>query len=160
MTDRNGEVLMGDEVYQPGDPDAREDKGVLDAEDTLSDLGMDPYDEGWSPPERPYGVEHSGNTAAEQRDGESLGDRLSEERPDLVVKEYEAWKADETDDEGSVDPHDGEGEPLDDGDGVRRAGLLAEADESTHEDAEMDMLAEGVAQGAGAAVADEDSRPC
>ena len=155
MTERNDEALMGDEVYQPGDPDAREDEGVLDAEDTLNDRGVDPYDEGWSPPERPLGVEHVGTTAAEQRDGETLDERLAEERPDPVIDEYEALESDEGDGDGVGDLLDGEGEPLDDEVGAERAGRLVAPDEGAHEDAEKDMLAEDVGLDGGAASAEE-----
>ncbi|MDG4858527.1 DUF5709 domain-containing protein [Streptomyces sp. T-3] len=150
MTEQNDEALMGDEVYQPGDPDGREDEGVLDAEDTLSDLGVDPYDEGWSPRERPLGVDHTGNTAAEQRDGESLGERLAGERPDPVVEEYEELESEEEDGHGIG------GDPLD-GVGARRAGLLVEPDESAHEDAEKDMLVEDVVPGGEAAAPVEEA---
>ncbi|MGY0021817.1 DUF5709 domain-containing protein [Streptomyces sp. cg35] len=155
MTERNDEAFMGDEVYQPGDPDAREDEGVLDAEDTLSDRGVDPYDEGWSPPERPLGVEHTGTTAAEQREGESLDERLAEERPDPVIDAYEALESDEEDDDGVGDLADGDGEPLDDEVGDLRAGRLVAPDEGAHEDAEKDMLAEDVGLDGGAASAEE-----
>ncbi|MFJ8820865.1 DUF5709 domain-containing protein [Streptomyces sp. NPDC102467] len=155
MTDGNDETLMGDEVYQPGDPDAREDEGVLDVEDTLTDRGVDPYDEGWSPPERPLGVEHTGNTAAEQRDGESLDQRLAEERADPAVDEYEALESDEQAGDGVGDLPDGEGEPLDGEVGAARAGRLVAPDEGAHEDAEKDMLAEDVGIDGGAASAEE-----
>ncbi|MEV3858975.1 DUF5709 domain-containing protein [Streptomyces sp. NPDC050095] len=155
MTERSDDSLMGDEVYQPGDPDAREDEGLLDAEDTLSDRGVDPYDEGWSPPERPLGVEHTGTTAAEQQHGESLEERLAEERPDPVIDEYEALESGEDDGDGLGDLFDGEGEPLDDEVGDRRAGRLVAPDEGAHEDAEKDMLAEDVGIDGGAASAEE-----
>ncbi|NEB78385.1 hypothetical protein G3I40_24635 [Streptomyces sp. SID14478] len=155
MTEQSDDAAMGDEVYQPGDPDAREDEGVLDAEDTLSDRGVDPYDEGYSPPERPLGVEHTGTTASEQRDGETLDERLSEERPDPVIDEYEALESDEDDADGVGDLPEGEGEPLDEEVGALRAGRLVAPDEGAHEDAEKDMLAEDIGIDGGAASAEE-----
>ncbi|WP_257037168.1 hypothetical protein [Streptomyces sp. OV198] len=53
MGSQNRDDVMGDEVYQPDGPDDRGDEGILDTEDTLTDRGSDPYEEGWSPPERP-----------------------------------------------------------------------------------------------------------
>jgi hypothetical protein len=155
MTDGNDESLMGDEVYQPSEPEARDEEGALEAEDTLSDRGVDPHDEGWSPPERPLGVEHKGTTAAEQREGESLDERLAEERADPMVEEYEALESDERDGDGVGDLPDGEGEPLDDEVGAGRAGRLMAPDEGAHEDAEKDMLAEDVGIDGGAASAEE-----
>ena len=67
MASQSHNDVMGDEVYQPEGSDDREDEGILDPEDTLNDRGTDPYEEGWSPPERPLGVEHQGTTAREQR---------------------------------------------------------------------------------------------
>lgn len=145
------EEVMGDEVYQPEGPDGREDEGILDAEDTLTDRGSDPYDEGWSPPERPLGVEHRGTTAREQRDGETLDERLSEELADPALEELEELET--GDDLGDL--RDGDGEPLDDEVGRDRAGRLVALDEGAHEDAEKDMFAEDVGVDGGAASAEE-----
>ncbi|MYW67040.1 hypothetical protein GTY65_23640 [Streptomyces sp. SID8379] len=155
MTERSDTTGMGDEVYQPGDPDAHEDEGILEVEDTLYDRGVDPYDEGWSPPERPLGVEHAGTTAAERLRGESLDERLAEERPDPVVDEYEALESGEEPDDGVGDLPGGEGEPLDEEVGTLRAGRLVAPDEGAHEDAEKDMLAADVGFDGGAASAEE-----
>ncbi|MZD05268.1 hypothetical protein GTW43_09265 [Streptomyces sp. SID5785] len=170
MTERSDDASMGDEVYQPGDPDAREDQGILDAEDTLYDRGVDPYDEGYSPPERPLAVEHTGVTAAERRAGETLDERLSEEQPDTVLDELEALESDDGGDEDGGDLRDGDGEPLDDEVGTWRAGRLAPTgragepdavvgaepvDEVAHHAAEEDMLAEDVGLDGGAASAEE-----
>ncbi|MFF1655176.1 DUF5709 domain-containing protein [Streptomyces sp. NPDC058255] len=142
------EDVMGDEVYQPAGPDSREDEGILDPEDTLNGRDSDPYDEGWSPPERPLGVEHQGTTAREQREGETLDQRLAEERPDPALEE-----PDTDDDVGDLPG--GEGEPLDDEAGADRAGLLAAPGRAAHDDAEQDMLSEDVGIDGGAASAEE-----
>lgn len=77
MTSADG---WGDDVYQPDSSDIQDDAGLLDAEDTLEDDGVeDPLDRGWSPPDRPWAVEHAGVTAAERHQGESLEQRLTEE---------------------------------------------------------------------------------
>ena len=53
----------GDDVYQPDGSEVQDDAGLLDAEDTLVADGVsDPLDRGWSPPERPWAVEHRGVT--------------------------------------------------------------------------------------------------
>ncbi|MGW2339641.1 DUF5709 domain-containing protein [Streptomyces sp. NPDC001661] len=155
MTERSDDSAMGDEVYQPSGPDVRDDEGILEVEDTLNDRGVDPYDEGWSPPERPLAVEHSGNTAAERLAGETLDERLAEERPDPVVDAYEALESGEADGDDVGDLRDGEGEPLDSEVGTRRAGRLIAPDEGAHEDAEKDMLARDAGYGGGAASAEE-----
>ena len=79
------EDVTGDEVYQPEADEIREDDGILDPEDTLTDQESDPYDEGWTPPEHPLGATRTGTTAEEQHEGESLAERLSEERPDPAL---------------------------------------------------------------------------
>ncbi|MET7440358.1 MULTISPECIES: DUF5709 domain-containing protein [unclassified Streptomyces] len=148
MGSQNGEEVMGDEVYQPDGTEGREDDGILDPEDTLSDRESDPYEEGWSPPERPLAVDHEGTTAREQREGESLDQRLAEERPDPALEEPDTG-------DGVGDLPDGEGEPVDDEVGQERAGRLVAPDEGAHEDAEKDMLAEDVGIDGGAASAEE-----
>ncbi|TPQ16515.1 DUF5709 domain-containing protein [Streptomyces sporangiiformans] len=148
MGSQNHDEVMGDYVYQPEGPEGREDEGILDPEDTLNDRGSDPYEEGWSPPERPLGVEHEGTTARERREGESLDRRLSEERADPALEEL-----DDGDDVGDL--RGGEGEPLDDEVGRDRAGRLVAPDEGVREDAEKDMLAEDVGIDGGAASAEE-----
>ncbi|MEE1802095.1 DUF5709 domain-containing protein [Streptomyces sp. NPDC101062] len=136
---------MGDEVYQPDGSDIVEDEGILDAEDTLLDRGSDPFDEGWSPPERPLGVESTGTTAAERSAGESLDQRLAEEVPELSP----------LDGDGIGDLPYGEGEQLDDEVGDDRSGRLVAPDEGAHEDAEKDMIASDVGIDGAAASAEE-----
>ena len=147
MGSQNDDV-MGDEVYQPQGTDDREDEGVLDPEDTLSDRGSDPYDEGWSPPERPLAVDHQGTTGREQHEGESLDRRLAEERTDPALEEPGA-------DELVEDLPGGQGDPLDAEGGADRAGLLVAEDEGAREDAEKDMIADDVGIDGGAASAEE-----
>jgi hypothetical protein len=147
MGSQNDDV-MGDEVYQPQGTDDREDEGVLDPEDTLSDRGSDPYEEGWSPPERPLAVEHQGTTGREQHEGESLEQRLAGERTDPALEEPGA-------DDDMGDLAGGQGEPLDAEVGAGRAGRLVAPDEGAHEDAEKGMIAHDVGIDGGAASAEE-----
>ncbi|MGW6026127.1 DUF5709 domain-containing protein [Streptomyces sp. NPDC055099] len=149
---------MGDEVYQPDTDEAevREDEGILDAEDTLSDRAADPYDEGWSPPERPLGVGHTGTTAQEQQEGESLDERLSEERPDPALEVPDPAE----EDDGIGDTTDTDGEPIEDAEvGDARAGRLFAPDDGAdgdpEDDAEQDMIGEDMGIDGGAASAEE-----
>ncbi|MCX5181674.1 DUF5709 domain-containing protein [Streptomyces sp. NBC_00268] len=133
---------MGDEVYQPDGSEVQDDAGLLDVSDTLDDRGVDEaLDEGYSPPERPWGVEHTGVTAAERQRGESLDERLAEEIPDVAVQVGD----------GIGDLWDGDGELIDDEVGDRRAGRLIGPDEGAHEDTEKDLIAyDAGVDGAGA----------
>ncbi|WP_416985153.1 DUF5709 domain-containing protein [Streptomyces sp. T028] len=136
----------GDDVYQPDASDIQEDSGLLDAEDTLVDDGVtDPLDRGWSPPERPWAVEHTGVTAAERRQGETLDQRLAEELPDLAVP----------DGDGLGDCDGTDGELLDNEVGASRSGRLVAPDEGAHEDEESAMVASDVGIDGAAASAEE-----
>ncbi|MGW0510082.1 DUF5709 domain-containing protein [Streptomyces olivaceoviridis] len=123
---------MGDDVYQPDGSEVQDDAGLLDASDTLDyRSGEEPLDEGYSPPERPWGVEHTGVTAAERWRGESLDERLAEEVPDIGVPQGD----------GIGDTWDTDGELLDDEVGDERAGRLVAPDEGAHENTESDLFA-------------------
>jgi len=69
------------------EPDERPDTGAdmaealqLDSGETLTE--GDPLDAGYSPPDRPYAAEETGVTPAEEREGESLDERLRREEPE------------------------------------------------------------------------------
>ncbi|MGW7547646.1 DUF5709 domain-containing protein [Streptomyces sp. NPDC054770] len=128
MTDE----AMGDEVYQPDGSEVQDDAGLLDASDTLDyRAGEEALDEGYSPPERPWAVEHTGVTAAEGRRGETLDERLAEEVPDLADPEGDELG----------DTWDTDGELLDDEVGDDRAGRLLAPDEGAHEVTDSDLFA-------------------
>ncbi|MGW5302941.1 DUF5709 domain-containing protein [Streptomyces griseoluteus] len=136
----------GDDVYQPDPDDVPEDLGVLDVEDTLDDDRVgDPLDRGWSPPERPWAVEHTGVTAAERAVGETLDQRLSEELPDSAG----------LDGDGVGDSEGTDGELLDNEVGLRRSGRLVAPDEGVHEDDESALVATDVGIDGAAASAEE-----
>ena len=61
-----------------------DDPATLDTEEELDEdeLGADPMD-GYDAPDEPSGVDRWGTTPAEEREGESLDQRLSEEEPDI-----------------------------------------------------------------------------
>jgi hypothetical protein len=136
----------GDDVYQPDGSEIQDDAGLLDAEDTLENDGVgDPLDRGWSPPERPWAVEHTGVTAAERHMGETLDQRLAEERPDLL----------EPDGDGIGDCDGTDGELLDEEVGTARSGRLVAPDEGAHEDEESALVATDVGIDGAAASAEE-----
>ncbi|WP_338899683.1 DUF5709 domain-containing protein [Streptomyces sp. TG1A-60] len=136
----------GDDVYQPDGSEIQDDAGLLDAEDTLITDGVaDPLDRGWSPPERPWAVEHTGVTAAERLRGETLDQRLSEELPDTAYP----------DGDGIGDSQDTDGEPLDNEVGTLRSGRLVAPDEGAHEDEESGLVATDVGIDGAAASAEE-----
>ncbi|GGR96838.1 hypothetical protein GCM10010269_39610 [Streptomyces humidus] len=123
---------MGDDVYQPDGSEVQDDVGLLDASDTLDyRAGDQAMDEGYSPPERPWGVEHTGVTASERHRGESLDERLSEEVPDIGVPEGD----------GIGDAWDTDGELIDDEVGDERAGRLVALDEGTRGNTESGLFA-------------------
>ncbi|MFJ8468047.1 DUF5709 domain-containing protein [Streptomyces swartbergensis] len=136
----------GDDVYQPEPSEQREDTGLLDSEDTLEYDGVDdPLDRGWSPPERPWAVEHSGVTAAERQRGETLEQRLAEELPEPVAP----------DGDGLGDCQGTDGELLDNEVGAARSGRLVAPDEGAHEDEEGALVAMDVGIDGAAASAEE-----
>lgn len=136
----------GDDVYQPDGSEVQDDAGLLDAEDTLENDGVDdPLDRGWSPPERPWAVEHRGVTASERRTGETLDQRLAEELPDLAAPDGD----DLGDSEGT------DGELLDNEVGAVRSGRLVAPDEGAHEDEETALVATDVGIDGAAASAEE-----
>ncbi|MFM9694162.1 DUF5709 domain-containing protein [Streptomyces europaeiscabiei] len=136
----------GDDVYQPDGSEIQDDAGLLDAEDTLVTDGVaDPLDRGWSPPERPWAVEHTGVTAAERLRGETLEQRLAEELPDIAYP----------DGDGIGDSQDTDGEPLDNEVGDLRSGRLVAPDEGAHEDEESGLIASDVGIDGAAASAEE-----
>ncbi|MEU2544219.1 DUF5709 domain-containing protein [Streptomyces roseolus] len=117
----------GDDVYQPTHSDS--DNRPSDPLDPDNALATDPTDDlstpGYSPPERPRGVTRYGTTQREQREGESLDERLRQEEPESSPPAGD----------GIGDLPGGEGEPVDEEAGATRAGRLApEAARSGHVD--------------------------
>lgn len=138
---------MADDAYQPtGGNEEQEDAAPLDMQDAVGERTYDEtLDEGYSPPEKPLGVTKYGTTASEQHEGESLDQRLAQERPDVGVPEGD----------GVGDLPGGEGEPVDPEAGTERAGRLVAPDEGAHPDTTKDEIAEDVGIDAGAAGAEE-----
>ncbi|MDN5916670.1 MAG: DUF5709 domain-containing protein [Pseudonocardia sp.] len=113
----------------------------LDSDDTLTDPRVDVLDEGWSPNERPRGLETWGITPAEEHTGEPLEGRLRREEPDV--------DPDPDRGDGIGDTNDTDGEPYDDQVGDERAGRLAYAeDERSDEVFATDVGIDGAAASA------------
>ena len=134
-----------------------DDEDQLPAEDTLDDRGIDDLlDEGYSPPERPRGVDAFGTTAAEQRQGESIEQRLAHEVPDPAT----GWTDSQADEDG-VGGDDDPGAIAGEDDffgseevGDRRSGRLI-AHEGGSREAESDMVADDVGIDGGDSSAEE-----
>ncbi|MEU9101003.1 DUF5709 domain-containing protein [Streptomyces sp. NPDC048361] len=138
---------MADDVYQPTDGnEEQQDAAPLDLQDAVGERTYDDMlDEGYSPPEKPLGVTKTGVTAAEQHEGESLDERLSQEVP-----EPEIPVGDEI-----GDLPGGDGERLDPEAGAERAGRLVAPDEGVRADTTKQLVASDEGIDAGAAGAEE-----
>ena len=138
---------MADEVYQPtGSNEDQEDAAPLDLQDAVDERTYDDMlDEGYSPPEKPLGVTKTGTTAAEQREGESLDDRLRQEVADVA----------EPAGDGIGDTPGATGEPRDEEVGADRAGRLVAPDEGAHGDTTKELVAEDQGIDGGASGAEE-----
>ena len=114
--------------------DQSEELSQMQPYDTLDDRGVDDVlDEGIVPNQKWSPGQGYGNTAAEQREGESLDQRLAQEEPDIdpLAEEEEHLEDDQVGDE--------------------RSGRLVAPDEGSHEDSEKDAVAYDVGiDGAGA----------
>jgi Family of unknown function (DUF5709) len=137
---------MGSGIFGTDGTDPEEASGVLDAQDTLEDLGgvEDRLDTGWSPAERPWAVDDWGTTEWEESTGESLAGRLARELP----------QADDDEGDGLGDASDTDGELIDDEVGGVRAGRLVEGD-GGWTDAEPELYAVDAGIDSGAASAEE-----
>ncbi|AKN18514.1 DUF5709 domain-containing protein [Mycobacterium haemophilum] len=124
-----------------------ENDNQLQPEDTLIDRGMDDMlDEGYSPPERPYGLGAFGPS-------ETIDQMLVAEEPDpaaridVLLDETEQQRSDEAEREAEF-PQRREV-------GRARAGRLVAPDQGFGEDAEAGLVAEDVGISGGAASAEE-----
>ncbi|MGY1726469.1 DUF5709 domain-containing protein [Geodermatophilus sp. SYSU D01062] len=139
---------MDRDLYGTDGTDPEEATGLLEAEDTLEDPRRPrDLDTGWSPPERPWGVDDWGTTEREEATGESLAGRLARELPDR------SWDDDGPD--GLGDLAGGDGELLDDEVGDARAGRLTEVGDDGVVDREDELLGEDLGIDGGAASAEE-----
>ena len=122
--------MYGDSVYESGD-------AVEDAEnlDPIEDLTGDDPDEimqtGYNPPDREPHSLRDAPTPREEREGESLDQKLAEETPDVSADD------------------------IDTADAEPRAGRLVAPDEGAHPDEEKDEIAQDVGPAGYASSAEE-----
>ena len=147
-TERMDSEQMADDAYQPtGTNEEQEDASPLDMQDALDERTYDDMvEEGYSPPEKPLGVTKHGVTAAEQHEGETLDERLSQEVPDVSAEPVG---------DGVGDSPDSDGEPVDPEAGGARAGRVVAPGEGGHTDTTREEIAEDVGIDGGAAGAEE-----
>ena len=124
-----------------------EDDNQLQPEDTLIDRGVDDVlDEGYSPPERPYGRGAYGPS-------ESIDQLLAEEEPDPLSRIGNPL---DTDEQQRSDEAERETEfPQRREVGRLRAGRLVAPDRGFGEDTEAELVAEDIGVSGGAASAEE-----
>ena len=168
---------VGDDVYQPELGDGLGDTDITpeyDADNSLDKTRDAILDEGYSPPDKPRELGRFGETAEEQRQGESLDQRLAEEVPDPAMAvpdplaedpgpvrldgEMSTGDADDTLDPalpGTEADLDTDGELLDDQVGDVRAGRLVAPSGGIGPDTEKDEVASDVGIDGGAAGAEE-----
>jgi hypothetical protein len=182
---------MSDEFPHPvSDPEALgipavadDDSSARDEVDTVREAdGLDPAAIPLDRDDRPEGIDHFGNTAEEQREGESLDDKLTREAADPAMRdpgarrdatpspiEAEAFDPDplteETDrvddqtpldDTGPVDPRtDSPVSLYDTGMGEGPVGRLVEPDQGVRADTEASSIAMDAGAAGGAPTAEE-----
>lgn len=130
---------MSDSVFER-DEYERNDDGIISPEDELSEGPMDlVLEQGYSPPEKPRGLNAFGTTMAEERAGESLDQRLAAEEPDPTMNV------------GPDVPEESAGGEV----GDARAGRLVEPDAGGGPDVEKDLIATDVGIDGAAASAEE-----
>jgi hypothetical protein len=114
----------------------------LQPDDSLVDRGVeDVLDEGISPAEKLQGSRAKGTTAAEQREGETIEERLRQEELDVDLEPM-------GDDDEFSDPADRFA-------GGERAGRLVAPDEGRYEDVDPEAVADDIGIDGGAASAEE-----
>jgi hypothetical protein len=159
MSDQPGRESIEDDIASY----SVDDEGQLQPYDTLDqDDVADGLDRGYSPPEKPRGVEAYGTTAEEQHQGESLEQRIQQEEPDpntaYGAPENESGLDEEDDRVGGDDPDSIAAEDDFIGDaevGDTRAGRLVAPDEGAHEDVDHEMVGRDVGVNGAAASAEE-----
>ena len=127
-----------------------EDYQTKDTSDTLDGApGDDPLDRGVVPPERWSAGMRFGDTAEEQREGESLDELLAEEEAEIDDEDDDEleWDENATDDDVARFESDEGPDP--------RAGRLVSDDEGAHADAEADLVAHDAGPDGGGATAEE-----
>ncbi|WP_370893921.1 DUF5709 domain-containing protein [Janibacter sp. GXQ6167] len=138
-----------------------DDDDQLQPEDTLDgDLTADVLDTGYSPADRPHASVGFGTTAAEQRQGESIEQRIRQEEPDpssaYGAPSPEIDDSEEAAEDDQVEGRDDDWDDVQDREvGSRRAGRLVAPDEGVHEDHDAEPWGRDVGIDGGAASAEE-----
>src|SRR5919202_899131 len=156
--------VVTDGIWERDDYEHADD-GIINPEDRLSEDPMDQVlEQGYSPPERPLGLDKFGTTLAEERQGETLDQRIAQEEPDpnMEVDLVEGEPAVRAGEGGDV-PDDidlGSGDVPDSvfDDGVvgdARAGRLVDPDAGGTGDTEKDLVGYDVGVDGAAASAEE-----
>ncbi|HYY09699.1 MAG TPA: DUF5709 domain-containing protein [Kineosporiaceae bacterium] len=160
---------MTEGIWERDDYEQDQD-GVINPEDQLTEGPMDlTLEQGYSPPERPLGLDKFGTTLAEERQGETLDQRIAQEEPDpnmevdLVegepaVRAGEGGDVPDDIDLGSGDVPDSvfDDGVIDDGEvGDARAGRLVDPDAGGTGDTEKDLVGYDVGVDGAAASAEE-----
>lgn len=114
------------------------DEEITSPEDALGDPSESMIEDGYSPPERPLGLDAYGTTAAEEAAGETLDQRLAQEEPDVDERRLVDEQADVG---GEV--------------GRQRAGRLVDPDGGAEFDTEKDLVARDVGIDGAAASSEE-----
>ncbi len=153
------ESYSGEELNTDTGSYSLDDEDQFDAEDTLDGprRRRASLDEGYSPPERPLGVDRWGTTAWEQSQDETIDQRIQQEdaRPRHRLRRSRTTSRGLDDVEGDMvggdDPDAIPAERDFVGDIGERAGRLVAPDQGFGEDTEKDLVAEDVGiSGAGA----------
>jgi hypothetical protein len=146
------------------------DDGITSPEDQLSEDGMDTVlEQGYSPNERPLALDAFGTTLAEERQGETLDQRIAQEEPDPNMDGRprrgragragdEAGEALDDVDLGTAEVPDSVFDEgiIDDGEvGDARAGRLVDPDAGGAGDTEKDLVGYDVGVDGAAASAEE-----
>ncbi|MEU2428256.1 MULTISPECIES: DUF5709 domain-containing protein [unclassified Streptomyces] len=134
----------GDDVYQPEFSDVKNPPADdLDLQNVLDEPDLDgTLDEGYSPLERPLGVDRFGTTGEEQMRGAPLDERLAQELSDVEPPEGDG-----------IGDLPADGEPVDEEAGDARTGRLLPEIDATG--CAVDMIAHDVGVDGGAASAEE-----
>lgn len=140
---------MSDSIYEAGDGDLEND--VVDLDQAFGDDDVEAMVEtSYSPPDHEPTNTRFGTTLAEEREGETLDQRIAQEEPDPAARYEDQRDVDEVD-EDELDPEELRYTEV----GGARAGRLVDPDEGAHEDAEKDLIGSDVGIDGGAASAEE-----
>jgi len=151
---------MSETIFERDEYEQNED-GIYSPEDQLTEDSMDQVlEQGYSPNEKPRALDAFGTTLAEEKQGETLDQRLAQEEPDPAmevdpvddvpgVRVGEASAGADLDIDSSIDF-------VDDGEvGDARAGRLVDPDQGAGTDLEKDMIGTDVGIDGAAASAEE-----